>query len=578
MSLACTLIHSPPLLILDEPTVGTDPVLRHNIWTHLISLCKAGHTIIVTTHYIDEARNARSVAFMRNGIILAEENPEVLLNKYCLTNLEDVFLKLCLSSVDSKDNFVSISVDNNHCYDNAVIYGLDPENEEQGGMSSQNESTYLKKNSSIEMKRKAEEVDITIMNDSNYDKQVVTFDGNNNSLVLIRDSAFTDKCAALLHKNYKRITRKWGHLFFEVIISSVMFLILFLSIGDGPTNLNLAVFDQEAENNVTNRWGYLYIDTIEKGRFNYHYFKSLEEAVDSVRRGENHAALHINERFTKALILRFLYSSETNVQTLKESQIHVFIDRSNQIIGLQLERYLYIGMIHFIQLVAKKADIQPESVNIPLVFEEPIYGDINESLREFMVPGAYIILIFFTSATITAHMIIDEKKDGLLERSLVAGVTASDFLVSQLITQFFIQCFQLMFLLVIPYYFLDKQIFGSLILFLAMLFSQGFCGVGLGLVVSVLFTDIIIAGLLLLFLFITAIVTSGIVWPIENMPIFLQSTCKLFPMTMPVQSLRSIVYRHWNIEYFEVYFGFVVSYVWIAIFIIITLILLKKHL
>ena len=99
LSLACALIHDPPLIILDEPTVGTDPMLRRDIWLHLQSLCMSGHTIIVTTHYIEEARNANTVAFMRNGILLAEEDPQLLLVKYESTNLEDVFLKLCDSNV-----------------------------------------------------------------------------------------------------------------------------------------------------------------------------------------------------------------------------------------------------------------------------------------------------------------------------------------------------------------------------------------------------------------------------------------------------------------------------------------------
>ena len=82
VSLACSLIHCPPLLILDEPTVGTDPVLRHSIWSHLETLCSSEHTIIVTTHYIDEARKADTVAFMRNGRLVAQEN-----HMFCSSNM-----------------------------------------------------------------------------------------------------------------------------------------------------------------------------------------------------------------------------------------------------------------------------------------------------------------------------------------------------------------------------------------------------------------------------------------------------------------------------------------------------------
>lgn len=63
VSLAATLVHEPELLILDEPTVGVDPLLRQNIWDHLVEITKHGRTtVIITTHYIDETRQAHLVS------------------------------------------------------------------------------------------------------------------------------------------------------------------------------------------------------------------------------------------------------------------------------------------------------------------------------------------------------------------------------------------------------------------------------------------------------------------------------------------------------------------------------------
>lgn len=63
VSLAATFIHEPELLILDEPTVGVDPLLRNNIWSHLVEITKHGRTtVIITTHYIDETRQAHLVS------------------------------------------------------------------------------------------------------------------------------------------------------------------------------------------------------------------------------------------------------------------------------------------------------------------------------------------------------------------------------------------------------------------------------------------------------------------------------------------------------------------------------------
>ncbi|CAF3780258.1 unnamed protein product [Rotaria sp. Silwood1] len=83
VSLACALLQQPKLLILDEPTVGVDPLLREKIWHHLIYLSETSKTtIMITTHYIEEARKANRVGLMRSGRILAEDEPNNLLHHY----------------------------------------------------------------------------------------------------------------------------------------------------------------------------------------------------------------------------------------------------------------------------------------------------------------------------------------------------------------------------------------------------------------------------------------------------------------------------------------------------------------
>ena len=108
MSIAAALIHEPELLILDEPTVGVDPVLRQIIWDYLVDITKFGRsTVIITTHYIDETRQAHMVGIMRGGKFLAEQSPDELLQKYHADSLEDVFLKLSvLQNMGKRRRFV----------------------------------------------------------------------------------------------------------------------------------------------------------------------------------------------------------------------------------------------------------------------------------------------------------------------------------------------------------------------------------------------------------------------------------------------------------------------------------------
>nr|QER78523.1 ATP-binding cassette transporter [Diaphorina citri] len=108
VSLAITLLHNPDLLILDEPTAGTDPVLSSTIWNHLLGLTAQGKTVIVTTHYIEEARQADVIGLMREGVLLEESEPQSLLLRYSCSSLEEAFLYLCFrhskEKAESKKN------------------------------------------------------------------------------------------------------------------------------------------------------------------------------------------------------------------------------------------------------------------------------------------------------------------------------------------------------------------------------------------------------------------------------------------------------------------------------------------
>lgn len=79
LSLACTLIHEPELLLLDEPTVGVDPRLRHSFWQYFERLAGEGRTVLITTHLMDEAARCRRVGYMKAGRMAAEGAPEELI-------------------------------------------------------------------------------------------------------------------------------------------------------------------------------------------------------------------------------------------------------------------------------------------------------------------------------------------------------------------------------------------------------------------------------------------------------------------------------------------------------------------
>jgi len=94
VSLACSMIHEPKLLFLDEPTVGVDPELRASFWEYFGLLKKRSVTVVLTTHYMDEAQHCDRIALLRQGQLLAEGTPADVIKSAGVTNLEEAFLAL----------------------------------------------------------------------------------------------------------------------------------------------------------------------------------------------------------------------------------------------------------------------------------------------------------------------------------------------------------------------------------------------------------------------------------------------------------------------------------------------------
>jgi ABC-2 type transport system ATP-binding protein len=92
LSLACTLVHEPPILFLDEPTVGVDPALRVQFWSHFRRLVSAGTTILVASHVMDEADRCDELIFMRSGKVIAQGTSAELRAGAGTTDLEAAFL------------------------------------------------------------------------------------------------------------------------------------------------------------------------------------------------------------------------------------------------------------------------------------------------------------------------------------------------------------------------------------------------------------------------------------------------------------------------------------------------------
>jgi ABC-2 type transport system ATP-binding protein len=98
-SLAVALLGKPELLVLDEPTVGLDPVLREELWALFHRLAQSGVTLLVSSHVMDEAARCQRLLLMREGLILADDTPGGLQQKTHTNDVEQAFLRLIKEAV-----------------------------------------------------------------------------------------------------------------------------------------------------------------------------------------------------------------------------------------------------------------------------------------------------------------------------------------------------------------------------------------------------------------------------------------------------------------------------------------------
>jgi ABC-2 type transport system ATP-binding protein len=94
VSLAVALLGSPELLVLDEPTVGLDPVLRRDLWAMFHRLAADGTAVLVSSHVMDEAERCDRLLLMRDGELIAQDTPQALLDRTRTTDVENAFLSI----------------------------------------------------------------------------------------------------------------------------------------------------------------------------------------------------------------------------------------------------------------------------------------------------------------------------------------------------------------------------------------------------------------------------------------------------------------------------------------------------
>jgi ABC-2 type transport system ATP-binding protein len=101
-SLACAILGKPDVLVLDEPTVGQDPVLRNELWQRFRAMAESGTTLLVSSHVMDEANRCDRLLLIRDGVLIADDTPDAVRAAAGTDDLDEAFLRLVLAR-ETKD-------------------------------------------------------------------------------------------------------------------------------------------------------------------------------------------------------------------------------------------------------------------------------------------------------------------------------------------------------------------------------------------------------------------------------------------------------------------------------------------
>lgn len=562
VSFAAALLADPELLILDEPTVGVDPVLRQNIWNHLVEVTKTGNkTIIITTHYIDETRQAGMIGLMRSGKLLAEESPTKLMEMHNTDSLEGVFLKLSRRQNMGLRRRSSIL---------SSVTGVPPEADADDEMSGE-----FGDNVSVSSQRRS-----IVVEETNPPDLPPEEEGYHKFQMLN-----PQHMKALIWKNFLWMWRNVGIMLFIIGLPVVQIILFCISIGKDPQGLKLAIVNQELNNSMEScipttgcDWSRLscrFLQQLEDRSLEFLNYNNEIEARNAIEDGKAWGAITFPSNYSDSLRARLEEGRDAADWDVEYANMDIVMDMSNQQIGQLLRRDFYLSYEDFAKDVMVACNYSSRIASIPVNFQKPIYGPKEPNFTDFAAPGVILTILFFLSVALTSGAMLLERNEGLLERSLVSGLTGTEILFAQVITQFVVMVGQTVMVLIFAFVVFSLTCEGGIGWVAILTILTGLCGMCFGFVIACACDTERSATYVAMGSFLPIVMLCGIIWPVEGMHKILRYISIILPLTLSTESMRAMLARGWSMSNATVYSGFISTFIWICVFMTLSILLLK---
>ncbi|XP_025989491.1 ABC transporter G family member 20 [Solenopsis invicta] len=550
VSFAVTLIHRPELLILDEPTVGLDPILRENIWIYLMKITQEeGVTVLMTTHYIEETKDANKIGLMRHGKLLAESTSDKLLEHFQCLFLEEAFLKLC----EAQDNAVTLN--------------------ERSWESNENTSS-----------------DVLHEDKHRHTKVISEYKAISGHQV-----PRLKRFKALLVKNGIQFLRYYTGLCFATIFPIVQASLFLATVGGDPKGIKIGIINEEAGNcdfgsnfgnvwndestchfrNLSCRFLHNFGDSIAKQE----YYEDFSEAKSDVQDGKLCGIMYFSQNFSQGLQTRLEDTNFADDSDLYASQIQVFLDMGDMQIGLFVQKNLYKRFIEIFEDIMKDCKYLIKLAHPHIRFENPIFGTNDLTYLDYVIPSFILTLSFFLAVPNSYSLIITDRLEGVWNRSMVQGVRTEEIVLSHILIQLVIVVIQITMMMLIFFVVWGVDYKGSIFVICFFLFLNGLCGLMFGFVISFVCNNHTLAHYVATGSFVPTLTLNGTLWPVEGMPKLFRWISYAMPTTLASVSMRELIYKGSSIFEWQVLIGFFVTLGWILFYflVIVCLIVRRKN-
>ncbi|KAI5725858.1 hypothetical protein M8J77_020952 [Diaphorina citri] len=538
VSIAVTLLHSPDIIVLDEPTSGVDPLLAHYFWKYLNRLAHTDkRTIIITTHYIEEARQADMVALMRQGVLLAEAPPEDLIKQYQATTLEDVFLQLCyVQNQATQDVTPTAKVVFKHPY-----------------------------------ARKRQSLSAVWPHTKAILYKIITWARINFPVFFTISFIFSALCIVACN---------------EMLTSFPPATVGFVNHESGGNCEALALNSTPpcVPSGKYSNLGCQFI-TIWRSRnpnIPMIYYPLMDEAMSDGRKGTIVAILEISANFSQGIAARMIHGMRSKKELIENSTIDVWGDTTDYMRTLKVEVEMqssfvdmYRGLLTACGYDKRVADMPPMIIKTNVFIGQDVEVDMFD-YTAYVCMNVISGLACLCSTLLLLPLLAVDKMSGVYARCHLAGVRIFEIFLAH---GLFLACYNLlniasMLTIYFTFYWTPR---GSVWLSYVLLNVEGLSGIVLGLLIVVV-TDSVTQCTSFLIVYIIAMFSfTGYIWPVEAVwPPIKPLSYILFPNTLISEAYRAVEWKSANILHPEVVQAILYSAAFVGVHCVILWLLIRK--